>query len=74
MSPAQPRNPKSSSEDVLQYLVNYDVIILMDDSGSMSLFNGSSKSLWDQVWGAVITSTTAGADDMRVRRWKLCRK
>ncbi|KAF9782213.1 hypothetical protein BJ322DRAFT_1074853 [Thelephora terrestris] len=49
MSPAQPRNSKSSSEDVLQYLVNYDVIILMDDSGSMSLFNGSSKSLWDRA-------------------------
>jgi hypothetical protein len=42
----QPRNLTScSSEDVLQDLVNYGVIILMDDSLSMS-------NWWDQVCGA----------------------
>lgn len=39
----KPKRTASFDEDVLKQLVNYDVIILMDDSGSML------NSRWEQV-------------------------
>ena len=69
----QPRDLKSSSEDALKHLVNYDVVILMDDSGSMGYQAGPHKRRWDLVWNVVL-STVAGADKPRVRQWKSWRK
>ena len=69
----QPHDFTSSSENVLKHLVNYDVVILMDDSGSMSHYAGSHKRRWDQVRNAIL-STVAGADNPRVRRWTLWRE
>ena len=45
------------SEDALEQLSDYDVVILMDDSLSMG------GAYWDQV-GNMFPSTTTGADNL----------
>jgi len=53
--------PAATSEDILNQLVNYDVVILVDDSGSMS------GKRWKQVRN-IFLSTVTGADDLCIRR------
>ena len=56
--------PPSPYENILKQLVNYDVIILMDDSYSMR------GTRWKQARNAPI-SIIAGTDHLRIRQKKL---
>ena len=46
------RAPLAASENILKQLVDYDVVVLMDDSASMD------GSLWKQVRSMFLASVT----------------
>ncbi|KAF9782214.1 hypothetical protein BJ322DRAFT_1074864 [Thelephora terrestris] len=59
---AKPRNLASSSEDSLQCLVNYDVIILMDDSGSMGDYWDQATDVMERVTEVAMKYDTDGIE------------
>jgi len=59
--PPRSCEPAATSEDDLKQLIYYDVVVLIDDSGSMY------GSLWDQVRD-IFLSTVMEADDVCIRR------
>ena len=59
------RKPQPVSEDVLKQLVNYEVIVLMDDSGSMMGKN------WKHVRNSFLPTLTGTDAILRIRRRQL---
>lgn len=52
----------STGESPLRVLLNYDIVIIFDDSASMLIADGKSgRTRWDQAWDAVETLVYVGS-------------